>query len=74
MGRTTVSAVPAEPPEFGYPPIDRVIEELQEDGRYRKARVLWQYFEQHGKAPGSISRLLTVRRHCVIVVGLRFPR
>ncbi len=69
VGRTTVSKVAVEPPELGYPPIDRLIEDLQENDRQHKARVLWQYFDNMEKRLRIFRDYLPSRGHCIIVVG-----
>jgi hypothetical protein len=69
VGRTTVSEVATEPPELGYPPIDRLIDDLQEEDRGHKARVLWQYFDTMRHRLEIFRKYLPSRGHCIIVVG-----
>lgn len=69
VGRTTVAEVPLEPPELGYRPIDRLIEQLADDGRTHKARVLWQYFDNMQQRLQVFYRYLPKGGNCIIVVG-----
>jgi hypothetical protein len=69
IGRSTVGDVALIPPRFGYAPIDRLISDLQEEQRGKKARVLWRYFRNTKERLELFHEYLPARGHCIVVVG-----
>jgi hypothetical protein len=69
IGRTTVGQTDATPASLGYPPVDRLTEALMEEGRPKKARVLWQYFNDMKKRLQVFRDYLPTNGYCIIVVG-----
>jgi len=69
VGRTVVGRVVGKPLSLGYPPADRLIEELHEEHRLHKARVLWQYFNDMKTRLKVFHNYLPSNGYCIIVVG-----
>jgi hypothetical protein len=69
VGRTVVGNTASNPAPIGFRPVDNLVQELRDDGRLHKAKVLWQYFDDMRKRLGVFHDYLPQGGHCIIVVG-----
>lgn len=69
IGRTTLGNTTDDLERFDFAPIDRLLQTLQRQDRGRKARILWQYFQDMKQRLMDFCKYLPRGGRCIIVVG-----